>query len=255
MYIGACSKLGGTCTPPNPTPPTLARSKPLSLTHTHIHSRSLAQVHAALLYEALNNSVTPAGRRVAVFLDARRLVKGEDWEQGFASGLLRSVVALPLVSLGMLEPLAALRGGDDDAADNLFKELLIMQAVSGAGAGNLRRIYPILIGQPCGPKDPRCYALTLRAMPFRQCQRRLQSGSELQGSQRFLLPATVTESGMSVHNSDCAGPEPLAAIIAAADRAHSVALSRYRQLLPSQAVPLLGRSGGLAPQHLQPVRA
>jgi hypothetical protein len=113
-------------------------------------------VHATLLYEALNNSVTPAGHRVAVFLDTRSLVKGEGWEQGFTSGLLRSLVALPLVSLGMLEPLAALRGEDFDAADNLFKELLIMQAVSGAGTGNLRRIYPILVGQPCDPTDPRC---------------------------------------------------------------------------------------------------
>ena len=38
-------------------------------------------MHAALLYDALNNTVTPAGHRVIVYLDVRRLVKGEDWEQ------------------------------------------------------------------------------------------------------------------------------------------------------------------------------
>ena len=32
-------------------------------------------VHASMLYDALNNSVTPAGHRVIVFLDAKRLVK------------------------------------------------------------------------------------------------------------------------------------------------------------------------------------
>ena len=39
------------------------------------------KLHAALLYDALNNTVTPAGHRVIVYLDVRRLVKGEDWEQ------------------------------------------------------------------------------------------------------------------------------------------------------------------------------
>ena len=38
-------------------------------------------MHAALLYDALNNTITPAGHRVIVYLDVRRLVKGEDWEQ------------------------------------------------------------------------------------------------------------------------------------------------------------------------------
>ena len=38
-------------------------------------------MHAALLYDALNNTVTPAGHRVIAYLDVRRLVKGEDWEQ------------------------------------------------------------------------------------------------------------------------------------------------------------------------------
>ena len=115
----------------------------------------LKQVHASLLYEALNNSITPAGHRVAVFLDSRRLVKGEDWERGFGTGLLRSVVALPLVSQGMLDPFAALRGSDEDVADNLFKELLIMQSVADTSVSNLRRIYPILIGRPSPPSDPR----------------------------------------------------------------------------------------------------
>ena len=39
------------------------------------------KLHAALLYDALNNTVTPAGHRVIAYLDVRRLVKGQDWEQ------------------------------------------------------------------------------------------------------------------------------------------------------------------------------
>jgi len=30
--------------------------------------------------QALNNTATPGGLRVAVFLDTKRLVKGEDWQ-------------------------------------------------------------------------------------------------------------------------------------------------------------------------------
>ena len=37
--------------------------------------------HALMLYEVLNNTTTPAGHRVIVYLDVKRLIKGEDWEQ------------------------------------------------------------------------------------------------------------------------------------------------------------------------------
>ncbi len=34
----------------------------------------LPQMHANLLYEVLNNTITPAGNRVIVYLDVKRLV-------------------------------------------------------------------------------------------------------------------------------------------------------------------------------------
>jgi len=89
--------------------------------------------HAQLLYQLLNNTVTPAGNRVIVYLDVKRLVKGEDWEQGFALGLLNSLVAVPLVSKGLLEPLVELHGTEDDRQDNLLKELVIMQVRPKSG--------------------------------------------------------------------------------------------------------------------------
>ena len=108
--------------------------------------------HASLLYDALNNSVTPAGHRVIVYLDAKRLVKGEGWEEGFSLGLMNSLVALPMVSAGVLKPMEALRGADSDRPDNVCKELLIMQSLLGK-AGKLQAIYPILVGPPLKEGD------------------------------------------------------------------------------------------------------
>lgn len=48
--------------------------------------------------------------------------------QGFSAGLFNSLVAVPLVSRGMVEPMARLTGSEDDPPDNVLKELLIMQA-------------------------------------------------------------------------------------------------------------------------------
>ena len=107
---------------------------------------------ARLLFDELNHSITPAGHRVTVFWDAHRLVKGEDWEHGFASGLLNSLCFLPLLSYGSTAPLASLPGerrakaiaegwdaapvgrqrligAETDAEDNVLKEFLIAAAL------------------------------------------------------------------------------------------------------------------------------
>lgn len=114
--------------------------------------------HAMMLYDVLNNTTTLAGHRVIVYLDIKRLVKGEDWEEGFSLGLLNSLVALPLVSQGLVEPLARLVGSTEDREDNVAKELIIMQALlttEDEATGKLETIYPIIIGRPCGEDDPR----------------------------------------------------------------------------------------------------
>jgi len=87
------------------------------------------KIHASLLHEVLNNTVTPGGHRVVNYLDTQRLVKGEDWEKGFSQGLLNSLVALPMVSRGYLGPLTELQGTPDDHVDNVLKELQIMHAL------------------------------------------------------------------------------------------------------------------------------
>ena len=77
--------------------------------------------------------------------------QGEDWEEGFASGLRRSLCFFPLLSYGSTAPLAALppdpesalaagwderpagrprlRGEADDPEDNVLKEFLIAVAL------------------------------------------------------------------------------------------------------------------------------
>ncbi len=104
-----------------------------------------------LLFDELNHSVTPGGHRVTVYWDAHRLVKGENWEEGFATGLLNSLCAFPVLSYGSTAPLASLPseepdrtsavrkgweecpvgrkrllGNEADAEDNVLKELLII---------------------------------------------------------------------------------------------------------------------------------
>ena len=114
--------------------------------------------HALALYEALNNTTTPGGHRVIVYLDVKRLVKGEDWEEGFASGLLNSLVALPMLSAGVIGPMTKLTGSPEDRPDNVAKELIIMQAILAAkqrdSYAKLCAIYPILVGRPCGHDEP-----------------------------------------------------------------------------------------------------
>ena len=99
------------------------------------------------------SSVTPAGHRVTIYWDAHRLVKGEDWEAGFSTGLLNSLCFFPLLSYGSTAPLAALpedqyatrvaegwgerplgrlrlQGRESDWEDNVLKEFLIAQAIT-----------------------------------------------------------------------------------------------------------------------------
>ena len=144
---------------------------------------------ARLIFDELNHSVTPGGHRVTVYWDAHRLVKGQDWEEGFATGLLNSLCMFPLLSYGSTAPLAALpesqrehddliqsggeerpvgrsrlQGLESDSEDNVLKEFLIARILLQrrdaqdrlpSEKGILKLVYPILIGrqQPYGHED------------------------------------------------------------------------------------------------------
>ena len=115
---------------------------------------SSEKYHAQLLYELLNNTVTCSGHRVIVYLDTKRLVKGEDWEHGFSLGLLNSIVALPMLSKGVLTPMTRLSGSVEDMQDNVLKELIIMKVLKDSKLGRLTTIYPILCGPACSKDHP-----------------------------------------------------------------------------------------------------
>ena len=140
---------------------------------------------ACLLFDELNHTVTPGGHRVTIFWDAHRLVKGEDWEEGFATGLLNSLCFFPILSYGSTAPLAAfsektienrlaegweakpmgrhrLQGTESDIEDNVLKEFLIagilldrLQNRTEEELGMLQLAYPVLVGrqQPQGHPD------------------------------------------------------------------------------------------------------
>ena len=141
---------------------------------------------ARILFDVLNHTVTPGGHRVTVYWDAFRLVKGEGWEEGFATGLLNSICMFPLLSHGSTAPLAQLpegkesegwdsmpagrvrlQGSEADPEDNFLKELLIggflLERKNAHDRGDselglLEVIYPILIGrqEPLGhPNYPK----------------------------------------------------------------------------------------------------
>ena len=136
---------------------------------------------ASLLFDELNHSITPGGHRVTVYWDSHRLIKGQDWEKGFATGLLSSLCFFPLLSYGATAPLAdipedmvadarahgweifpfgrqRLKGIETDCEDNVLKELIIAHAlIEGSGSeiksgkrnkmGLLQLAYPILVGR------------------------------------------------------------------------------------------------------------
>ena len=137
---------------------------------------------ARLLFDELNHSVTPGGHRVTVYWDSHRLVKGEPWEEGFATGVLNSICFLPLLSHGFTAPLAVfkdersalakgweaapvgrkrLEGAETDPEDNCLKELLIAVSLleqrgkSKVHTTQLQTIFPLLVGrqEPSGHPD------------------------------------------------------------------------------------------------------
>ena len=140
---------------------------------------------ARLIYDDLNHTVTPGGHRVTVFWDARRPIQGEDWEEGFAIGLLNSMCILPLLSYGSTAPLAALpepqserselismgwderpvgrnrlQGSEFDSEDNVLKEfaiakVLLERSQPCGGVNKLECALPVLVGRqhPFGHPD------------------------------------------------------------------------------------------------------
>ena len=107
--------------------------------------------HALMLYDILNNTLTPAGNRVIVYFDFKQL-ESNNWEESLASGLMNSLVALPLLSAGVIESLASLSGSDNDPPNRIAQELTLMNVLNNhksiLSLARLETIFPILVGRP-----------------------------------------------------------------------------------------------------------
>ena len=84
------------------------------------------KVCAALLYDALNNTVTGSGNRVFACMRPLGLKSEDDWE-GFAAGFQNSLIAIPVLSSSTIQHLESLKGSKDDEVDIFLMELLLMQ--------------------------------------------------------------------------------------------------------------------------------
>jgi hypothetical protein len=86
-------------------------------THVFISYRSGVDAwFARQLYEELSARMLEAtGQRMRIYLDQVRLEDGQRWDQGFMGGLASSMVFVPIVSVGALQPMLTLGadGGDD----------------------------------------------------------------------------------------------------------------------------------------------
>ena len=101
-------------------------------------------------------SFTEENKRVTVFFDPGRLIKGEDdLEESLSAGLVNSLCIIPILSYGATAPLAVpppkesgwdaepipgcdwrLEGTESDPEDAVLKELLITQALKEASSIN-----------------------------------------------------------------------------------------------------------------------
>ena len=116
------------------------------------------------LAQALFEQLTGAG--VDVWWDKECLPKGKSWEEGFADGLFRSALFVPILSKAALAPFATL---DAQARrDNVFLEHRL--ALEMQARGKVKRIFPIFVGERNGTGDEQFFgdAAPVKVLP--RCQ-------------------------------------------------------------------------------------
>jgi len=98
------------------------------------------------VFDAMSNfALGSSQRRVEVFLDVKRLQKGEAFDSAFAKALVNSTVVVPLMSASALSNMTK---HDAQCCDNVLLEWLITsECMKAKGANTLiRACYPIFIG-------------------------------------------------------------------------------------------------------------
>ncbi len=96
------------------------------------------KICAVLLHYLLNCKITDKGTRVFVCMRPFLLDNREQWK-GLSQGLLKSLVAAPILSNNMIKSLEQLKGNEDDYLDRTLQELVLnerslLRSFGGPGA-------------------------------------------------------------------------------------------------------------------------
>ena len=81
--------------------------------------------------------------KLSVWWDVKCLKKGQPWEDGFADGLFRSAVFVPILSKGALANFAKLEA--DSSCDNVLLEYVL--ALEQHARGKIKAIFPVFVGE------------------------------------------------------------------------------------------------------------
>ncbi len=115
-------------------------------THVFISYRVASDRELArrLFDELSNMTLVDTGQKVRVYLDQTKLEDGQRWDSGFMLGLSKSMVFVPLVSVGSVAPMVRLTDSDD-WIDNVLLEWTA--ALELHQRGRIKAVLPILIGE------------------------------------------------------------------------------------------------------------
>jgi hypothetical protein len=114
-------------------------------THIFISYRVSADAELARqLYEQLSlRTLEATGQRMKVYLDKVRLEDGQRWDTGFMGGLAKSMVFIPIVSVGALRGMTNLGARDDEAADYMLVEWAA--ALELQQRGTVNAVFPLIV--------------------------------------------------------------------------------------------------------------
>ena len=116
------------------------------------------------LAQALFEQLTLVG--VDVWWDKECLPKGKSWEEGFADGLFRSALFVPILSKAALAPFATLDA--QSRCDNVFLEHRL--ALEMQVRGKVKRIFPIFVGERNGTGDEQLFGDAAPGTVLPRCQ-------------------------------------------------------------------------------------
>jgi hypothetical protein len=152
--------------------------------------------YALLLQFLLNCKATDNGRRVFVCIRPFLLGNNERWK-GLCQGLLKSLVAVPILSCSMLQSLGQLKGNEEDHFDQTLHELALMHILRAIPNGSLKQIYPLQVESILASEDNKIAVQDLVPRPSPPVVRsieRFMCANDLACSQHSIMQKSVKDS-------------------------------------------------------------